>query len=145
MKRKEYILLVIGLILLVVSFIMKNNIPTKKSELEKMEEITSVKGENIKSYFYPDTILDHIGNNYIIYIDDKTIIAKLNDKLVKEINNTYFDGMRYRLVGISKKLDQEQINELLKYHNETYFYSNESQIDINEVDEIYGPYYSNDR
>ena len=141
MKKKEFIFLAVGIVMIVLSIIIRNIIPTKESIKKSMSEITEVTKENVKSYFYPDTILTKIGNNYLVYKDDNRTVIRINEDLVSEMDETPFNGIRYKLVGVSKKLTDEQIDELLKYHNEVYSYSNESQIERDDVEAAYGPYY----
>ena len=141
MKNKEYILLILGIILLIISIVLKANIPTKESSIENMTEMTLVNEENKESYFYPETILDNIGNLYIVYKGNDSVFLLISDELKEEFSSTPFDGRRYKVVGTSKQFNSEQKNSLVKYNNDKYFYSMGSQITLDEVDDIFGKYY----
>ena len=141
MNINKNIYLSVGILLLIVSLILRFTAPSKDNINRKMVSFDSVSNINEEAYLYIDYVLLSEDNIVIVLKDNKEYVLKVNEDITEKINNTEFDGTFYRVVGFSKSFDSEMKTKIVNIYNKKYDYSMDSQINESEVESQFSNYY----
>lgn len=138
MKIKSTYLLIIAIVMIVLSILLNVYNDSKIKQVDKdYISFEKVNEENQKSFIYPGLVDLDNNNFYIIYSKDNYYIIKSTI----DLNKTRFDGKYTRVIGVSKLLNENDKNEIIKMHNDFYKQSQEMQISIRDFDSDFGLYY----
>ena len=141
MKINKFIILGLGVLLIILSFVIRGFKVTVEGSIDGLKEYRSTNTENEEAYMYIDFISSHNDNMFIVYKDNVQYAIKVKSGLVNKMLDTRFDGKTIKLVGKTSAYSQEDKAALAKSNNDKYSESQESQIDADEVTKFFGNYY----
>ena len=136
MKKNIIILFVVGLVLVITSFVFANlSNHALEREMDLLTNFDKVMGPDTKSYLYVDDVTYDTDLYSIVYVGDALYVVRFNGLDTSNITNK-----NIRIVGLSKALETSQKEALLKMHNGEGE-EPDSQITIDDVEEVYGKYF----
>lgn len=141
MKINKFIFLGLGVLLIVLSFVIRGFKVTVESSIDGLKEYRSTNSEGEESYMYIDFISSNNDNMFIVYKDNTQYAVKVKSSLIDKMNDTKFDGKTIKLVGKTSSYSQEDKEKIAKSNNDKYSESMESQMNADEVTKFFGNYY----
>lgn len=138
--KKGIIYLIIGLLLIGVSFIFKSKEKTAiEDSIRYLVSFEDVKSDNTNSYIYTSVVDSKVDDYFIVYINDGLYVVKSNGLFEESV----FKDRNTKVIGKSIKFDESLKEKIINAYNNKFENDEESKILFEDFNKYFGEYYLN--